>query len=550
MVLDEAKVLQKYKNPDPRIAAAKDEHRVLLVHVHGVGTAEHLDKIEGFENEKKFKLRKKFARSNRDFFAKLFRHIDKIFSAQGGSINYGLKDEKKRATLQALLYNIKDGISLDKWLENIWLDKLATDPNGIILFEHKDGIPYPTYKSILTIRDYVQNGQGVDYIIFEPYKIDEEVGEFVRVYDDEGDKTYLINGDEIKLLENSDAEQFNFPNPWGYVPAIICSDLIHPITGFRKSTIYEQIELAEEYLRDNSVKSIFKKLHGFPLFWMYAPACETCKGTGLTKDLKVCPVCNGSKHSVTRDVSDILLLKQPATNESPVIAPNIADFVSPDLDTWGKMTEEIQLLDDAMTYSHWGTVIRTEDVSKTATEVFVNAQPVEDRLNKYSDSLEIVEKYAIDIVGEYVFGETYTGTSFNAGRTYGVKGIAQLTKEYTDLKMAKVGQGELNAKLAELINAKYANDSFSLTVAKKLAAVEPFVHSTIEEVKAMGLDLLTYLRKCYYTEWTTTLDQDYIFKTDAAKLREELTTYVTSILTKMQENAKLQNGGGVTDDNA
>lgn len=550
MVLDEAKVLQKYKNPDPRIAIAKEDHKVLLVHVHGIGTAEHLDKIEGFENEKKFKLRKKFARSNKDFFSKLFRHADKIFSAQGGSTIYGLKDEIKRAKLQSLLYKVNNGISLDKWLENIWLDKLATDPNGLILFEHKDGIPYPTYKSILTVRDYVQNGQGVDYVIFEPYRRDEEAGEFVRVYDDEGDKTYLINGDEIKLLENSDGEQFNFPNPWGYVPAIICSDLINPITELRKSTIYEQIELAEEYLRDNSIKSIYKKLNGFPISWMYAPACEACKGTGLTKDLKVCPVCNGSKHSVSRDVSDILLIKQPTSTDSPVIAPNISGYVSPDLDTLGKMTEEIQLLDDAMTYSHWGTIIRTDDVSKTATEVFVNAQPVEERLKKYSDSYEIVKKHAIDIVGEYLFGDEYTGTSFNAGRTYGVKGVAQLTKEYTDLKAAKVGQGELNAKLNELINAKYANDSFSLTVAKKLAAVEPFVHSTIEEVQAMELGEITYLRKCYYTEWTTTIDQDYIFKTDAAKLREELTTYVILIQTKMQENAKVQNDGSVTDNNA
>lgn len=550
MVLDEDKILYKYNNPDPRIAGAKSEHENLLMHVHGIGVAKHLAKIEGFENEKKYNLRKKFARSNKDLFSTIFRHIDKVFSAKGGTIQYGLRQNTDKAKFQKLLYDIKDGISLDKWLENIWLDKLAVDPNGLILIEHSDGVPYPTYKSILTVRDYKQSGQGVDYIIFEPYQKDNEKGEFVRVYDESGDRTYLINGKEISLLKDTEEKQYNFPNPWGYVPAVLCSDLVHPITELKKSTIYEQVELAEEYLRENSIKSIYKKLHGFPMFWMYAPVCDACKGTGLDKSMHVCPVCNGSKHATSKDVSDVTILKQPENADSPTIAPDIAGYVSPDLETWERMTNEIQMLADAITFSHWGTVVRTEDIERTATEVFVNAQPVEDRLNKYSDSYEIITKYIIDMLGAYVFGDKYEGTSFNAGRNYIVKGINQLTKEYTDLKAANVGETLLNAKLNELINAKYANDSFTLTVAQKLAAVEPFVHNTIDEVKSMEVGNIAYMRKVYYNDWVNTIDNDYIFRTDIKKLRDDLTLYVRELLTKMQDNAEVQNGGGVTTDNA
>ena len=84
--------------------------------------------------------------------------------------------------------------------------------------EYKDKSAYPTYKSISTIRDYKTNGRGVDWVIFEPIKVekDNKIVEKVRVYDSEYDYMYLFENQTLTLIEEE-----TFKNQWGYVPAYI-----------------------------------------------------------------------------------------------------------------------------------------------------------------------------------------------------------------------------------------------------------------------------------------------------------------------------------------
>lgn len=539
-VLQKEQILEFYKNPDPRIIEAKKLHKQYLVHVHGIGVAEYLERIEGLESKEKYEIRKRLARSNKDFFASLFRHADKIFSAKGGSISYGEESETKTKQLQQKLFNIVDGLSLSKWLENIWLDKYAVDPNGLILIEHKDSDPYPTYKSILTIRNYKQKGQSVEWVIFEPYKKEvvkdsgkEIEKEYFRVYDDRGDYTYSITGDIIELEKDE-----TFTNPWGYVPAQIVSDLINPVDEFKKSSIYEQAELADEYLRENTIKTLCKYHHGFPMFWQYLQNCPNCKGTGMV-DGKKCPVCNGSRFVGKKDVSDILYVKIPEDNE-PKLAPELAGYVVPPIESIKMMTEENKLLRDMMTFSHWGTVIETTSVEKTATEVIVNASPIEGRLNKYSDSFEITYQSIVNMVGTYLFKEDYDKCQFKAGRNYQIKGVDQLNQEYKELKTAKVGTVQLDLKLEEIISAKYSNDSKNLIINLKLIKVEPFPHNTIDEVKSIGIDIDLFYEKVFYSDWRISQSNETLFTTEVEKLKESLAEYTQQKLIKIKENAKVQ----------
>ena len=530
-VLNDNEILERFKNPNPLIEQSQKEHEKLLMHVHGCNLKDHIKQVTGLENDEKLKLRKLLARSNKNLFSTLLRRTDKIFTAKGGSIEYGIKDSSKTKKLQQILHDIIDGVSLDKWLENIWLDKLIDDPNGFILIEHKDGKPYPAYKSISTVKDYQQNGQGLEYFISQPYTINGE--QYIRVYDDISDRTYRIDGEEIVLIEDEVYE-----NPWGYVPATLCSDLVDPITEVKRSPIYEQLEIADEYLRDNTVHILTVNFHGFPMFWQYAPTCTSCGGTGFDKKGEICPVCNGSKHALKKDVSDVTFLKQPSTTDQPTIAPNVAGYITPPIEVIDMQVQQLQRLEDEITYSHWGTIIRKDETERTATEVFINAQPVEDRLNKYSDSYEMVTNYLIDMIGKYLFGDEYTKTSFNAGRNYIVKGITQLTTEYTELKEKNVGINILDNKLMEVINAKYKNDTINLVIEEKLITVEPFVHNTIEEVKTMQLPSLMYMRKIFFHDWKSEQTQEYLFKTKINQLKESLTNYTKQ---KIKDYGQVQN---------
>ena len=529
MILTDEQVKLRFENPDKRIEEAKKLHKKQIMHVHGVGVTEYLTHIEGLENQSKINLRRKLARSNKSLFADLLRSTDKVFKAKGGSKYYDLPKNKEKDFTDKLS-NVSQGLSLSKWLENYWLDKYVTDENSLIFVEHKDNVAYPTYKSILTIRDYVQKGQDVEYVIFEPHIEDKEKDvKYFRMYDDSGDYIFMLKGKTFTRLENTKEEKFRFEYPWGYVPAKITSDLIDPLTEFKKSAINEQIELADEYLRENSIKTLYKYHHGFPLFWQYAPTCQSCGGSGeIIKDGNEsgqtynaqCHACHGTGYNYKKDVSDVTWVSPPEDKEQPVIT-ELAGYIVPPIDSLTMMTDELSLLRRLIIYSHWGVENNEEKNVQTATEIERNLEPMEDRLNKYSNSLEIIETGITNILGEYYYGESYKGSSIHKGRNYIVKSVNILTEEYKALKSSKAGLNLLNKKLKEIVHAKYQNDPTNLLINLKLIQVEPMVHNTIGESKTIGTYDM-YTQKLYYNDWLTTKADEDLIKQEVKDLKEEL----------------------------
>lgn len=524
-VLTVEQIQAKLDKPDERIKNAKTEHSKYMMHVHGIDVTSYVVQMEGLENDRKIALRKRIARSNKDLFADILRPTDKVFHSKGGSKTYELS-KGNQEKFQTLLSKTKEGISLPKWIENIWMDKYVTDPNGVILIEHKDGKAYPTYKSIDGIRDYETTGVNLEYIIFEPFK-DTNGMDFVRVYDDEGDKTFQISNTNILIP----VPEFTFDNPFGVVPGVTCSNLIDPISFFKKSPIYEQIELADEYLRENSVKTLFKYHHGFPFFWMYMSACPICKGTTQVNG-EECKACHGTGLNTKKDVSDITYVKPPEDKEQPLVAPNLAGYVVPPIESWKQMTDELKLMRDMIYHSHWGVLINRDVVEKTAFEVAMNTQPMQDRLNQYADSAEIIEGKLTDFLGAFYFGSAYKGSQINYGRNFIIMSPNELMKEYLDDKIKGLGETTLNDKLKKYYNSLYKNDNFKLVIFTKLIHIEPFPHNTIKEVKDLRVPVLDYMMKIYYNDWLNEVTEDEIFATDTKVLKDKLKDFT---LTKIKD---------------
>jgi len=553
MILTTDQILDKIENPHPTIEVLKKEHGELLMHVHGIGVTDYLKQVEGLESDIKIELRKRLARSNKDLFADILRPTDKIFEAGGGSKIYRFKGEstKKEEEFRANLADVKTGYSLTEWLDMYFIDKYTVDPNGLYLIEHKDNRPYPTYKSIYTIKDYEHAGRKLEYVIFEPevcYKepliesSKQEIDyELYRVYDDEGDKLYKLQNDSLTLVEDD-----SYENPWGYVPAITCSDRINTITNYKRSSIDEQVELAGEYLREGSTKTLYKYHHFFPLFWMYMSTCPACKGVGTVNytnnsgniENKGCPSCNGSGWALKKDVSDIKAIKPPETTEEPTVTPDIAGYVVPPLDSLVAMRDEQKLLRDMIFFSHWGTMLNREDAEKTAFEVSVNVQPIQDRLSKYSSSLESTEKEITDMMGEYIYNDLYEGSSINYGRNYVIKSPKEILTAYLEDKGKGANYTVLNDKLEQYYHSLYAHDMQSLIIATKLIKVEPYIHNTIDEVVKWNLAQIDFAQKQYYNEWLSTKEDKYLVNTKVEKLQQELKEFSQNKIIENGEQAK------------
>jgi len=82
MILDAAQIKEIIlTNPNKSIVdKARLNNKKLRMHLYGEGMDGEISNIPGHEGDELKSLRKKYAKSNRDLFARMSRPIDKVFS--------------------------------------------------------------------------------------------------------------------------------------------------------------------------------------------------------------------------------------------------------------------------------------------------------------------------------------------------------------------------------------------------------------------------------------------------------------------------------------
>jgi hypothetical protein len=148
----------------------------LLMHVHGKNMT--IEQVEHFASKEVYDVQKKYAISNKDLFGRLLQQEDMVFTSRGGSAYFNLPDEQERQ-MNALLDDVRYGLSLRKWIKNFALQAYRVDPMGILFIEVEESLAvdnagqmnqpraYPTYKSIYSIFDYEPNGRRLEYVCFQ-----------------------------------------------------------------------------------------------------------------------------------------------------------------------------------------------------------------------------------------------------------------------------------------------------------------------------------------------------------------------------------------------
>lgn len=522
--------LIKSGKPSHFIQESREYSCKIKRHTKKEGLDEFLARINGYENETQHKLRKKFAISNKFIISELLRPIDSVWTARGGSFDIGATSENIKIDFYTFSSTAWGGRSINDFVKTVWREAFIDDPNGLIYisFDQVSGQYYPEFISTSRILDYAVRGQSLSYLLFEPDEVDTDTGKeyFYKLIDPQLISTYRKSGDEVTLIDFA-------KNPAGMIPAVVVSNLVTSEEEHRLSPIDAQIELLDSIVRKNSVKEIFEFLHGYPKHWAYGEVCSECGGQGRvdntnkeSAELYVnCPKCNGTGQPGSKtDVSDMSLLRIPEGDQAK-LANKPMGFESPDVEVWQEMRGELDWMFDWIFRSHWGTTISKGSASETATGRFIDVQPVNNRLAKYSDSAELIENEIYSIIQKLNFANTVTRVRRQYGRRYIIESPDAALKRYSEGRLAKLPATLLDYLLDQYYSSEFASDELSYNRRNKLNRVEPFIHSSIEEVQAMPVPDEVKIQKAIFSEWLSTIALVEIDTRSTIELKELLKNF-------------------------
>jgi hypothetical protein len=483
---DEAiEYIKKHEQISKLFLKMRENSKELKALVNGESFIEELlERIEIIESEKKASARIKYSRDLQDTFSRIFQPIDNIYYATGGVKDYDIKDENLKKQYISKIASVRDGKSLSEWVQTKGIQIFHTDPNGLIFLEYTTTPSldvYPTYKSIESVRYYESHGQKVEVVLFEPYVLDKKF--HYRIVDDLWDRTFIKDGNVWTLQEN-----LSFKHPFGQCPGIVASNISNVGSKEKLPAIHKIIGLAKEIARDQSILTLYKIFKGLPLFWKAIQICGDCQGSGKTGD-ETCTTCNGhGKYVGKNDVTDVIEVPIPDGDEKLLTGENVGGFISSDLNTWTKYEETLNMLEEKMYKSHWGTSFGMRvngNIEKTATEVIFDKQPFENQLNKYADYAEYIEwklsEWILNLYDQQKQRlESYI--TINLGRRYIIESYDVLLARYEQSVKFESNSVVLDKIFEEFLYSKFRNNPIDLQLSLAKAKVEPYLHFTIKTV--------------------------------------------------------------------
>lgn len=535
MILDQKQVIDIIeKGTDPRIKLAQKRAKEINMHYTGKNVIDFLEKLDPYENNAQRLLREKLVKSNRSLVTFLLRPLDKIFTAKGGSVQYNLPSQTLEK-FKAQISDVADGLDIKKYLKKVVRPHFVIDPNAVLFIDiSPSGMAETHVVNTDKLLWYEARGNSVEAIIFAPFQKEEDKGtkkqgyKYYRVIDAQTDRIFVQDGKDIYESRNETLDNY-----FGFVPARILGDEKNPNEDIFESFISDIVGDADKYLRDASIANIHDLAHLYPKYWSYAQACTKCEGEGEIRSeddegvvkSSTCSSCNGTGVKSRTNPSDEMVIPVPAEGENS-IAPHVAGFVSPDLETSRFYYDRAERTKNNMFQAIWGTTYEQGGKRETATGRFLDAQPVQDRLKDTSHTFANLHKFMLDCYGKVLLGNPQYSSSVSYGTRYILEGPDDILKAYMEASRENISELGIIDLRNRYFESEYQGDSVELMKRKKLSRIEPFPTLKSTEVASMEIPDEDKLMKIYYSTWVNTLSDEQIIFLSEQELRASLKSYI------------------------
>jgi len=602
MILTDSEAIERTKNPvnSASIKLGAELQDDQKVHVTGEGYKEAIKQIMDYEDEKQYAQKQELSEPVTTVLTR--RIIDEQSrwkNTSGPKQDFEFKGNAKLdKKFLKVLSQVWKGESMKHFINNFLAESLYTEFNGFLiveqgrvetideeLFEIREGVrlrvknndinPYIIFRPIENVRDFVSNGNKVEYLILDwgKMKIKEKDVDLYRVIDDVSDRIIIKDGDEYKVSRRKDLAKI--PNKLGRVPAIQISTYRQSPANdsIRVSPIWQTLPLLKTYMTSWSNHVMTDILHSNPIYYQLGQMCKYKDDDGEcdngyinyslkgTPTKKTCPSCLGVGGVVQRGATKAIILPQLTEGGEPFNITNVSGYVTPDVEGIKNQREELRELADQIMQSGTGmNRVMETSIEKTATEAVLNYKPLEKIIGDVLSNIEYIQTVLTDMIGKIFFGDKYERTEIVYSRSLNLRDENTVLLEIEQAKESGASASYVRTLHDELIHSRYQNSPIELERNIMLSQLEPFIGYTpvdIAETFGSFVDDSTMAMKVYFTDYVVRFENENLPITDYQEdrgmneriknIKKILDGYNTDMLQKIGAakfaNAKVESPG-------
>lgn len=523
----------------------------LRKYVMGEGLLDDMDAHDyEFEAKQLFEIKKKVSKSTRDLVERVLSPKNKVYQAKGGVRLYNMS-ESQDAAFEKYMNNVRRGMDMKSWIKNV-ADKAADiDPMSLLHVEvDESGKAYPTYKSTGAIYDYGLNGsRQVEYVVYELSK--EDAAKIEEYTASDNSKLYRVIDDENEYYVSRVGEAYSIvlqvPHTFGKVPCVIASDVpVYDSVRF-ESRLMPIYEILKAYFEDDAGLNLYKKRQMYPREWSIEIACNKCKGTG-DYDGEECSHCNGTGQAAN--------IKQGARisisvgdDGKPMTPVPPGGFWQLPIKIVKNVREELSILEQQAKDTFWandkvrktgGTQVEGNSIT-TATGELINERSKEPKLREITKWAETTDRICTDYI-KVVFYPNTKESTIKYGDRYMHGSPEELSEYYEYLKAKGAPISLLDKALIDIYEASFESNRIELAKHMILMRVEPFVHSTVQQVLSWNVTAAIKDKKLMYSEWLATKTTLEILTLGEDGCKKDLEKYVSGlVVSEINDNFNTNN---------
>lgn len=504
----------------------------------------------------------------------VFKKLSRIFDGQNPTFDYLFFDSSDAADWEAYRFNRLN--EPEVWEEKAW-KYFKTEINSILVCdlptEQKGERPEPYFYwvRIEDVIDFEAESDGqMKHVIFKSYDGEDDMGRRkckVVVLDDERYRVYDESVLQPRVAENGTMPEplVNNPHDLGYCPAHWfwndAIDLTEP--DIKESPLTGQLEHLDWFAFSATSGKHLSLYAKYPIYSGYEEECDYADPTngvrcdhGFLKDKdghwlidrngnrEKCPQCgknplDGAGNFVTVPVPG----KDWAGNEIPDMR-NPIQMLAADVDCLKFNSEDERKQADLIINSVVGndeSLINEEAVNEKQVDAGFESQT--NVLFRLKKGWEKIQKWADSTCCYLRYGKGYIGCNINYGTRFFLQSVDELWKNYENAKKQGAGEAVLDAIYDQIIVTEYRTNPQQMRRMRILGDLEPYHHSTREEVKELFdagvIDEATLKMKVLFSDLVKRFERENIsvlefgegmpYDQKIAKIEETMRGYINGI---------------------